>query len=156
MGDDKQNARNSKQQQNKSRRLNIYLSSIDQLDRNTHFLSSTQSFKMQFFSTIFAATALATLASAGSVHFVNQDSTQRTTIFTPNAGLESIPELVIAGSETANQTSQPAGLATGTPSLMESPTFQACSERSVSTALLAPPTSMSLPSSTQMTTTASR
>ncbi|CZT49458.1 related to dnase1 protein [Rhynchosporium secalis] len=59
---------------------------------------------MQFFSTIFAATALATIASAGSVHFVNQDSTQRTIIFTPSAGLESLPELVIKGSETANQT----------------------------------------------------
>ena len=59
---------------------------------------------MQFFSTIFAATALATIASAGSVHFVNQDNTQRTIIFTPNAGLEVLPELVIAGSETANQT----------------------------------------------------
>jgi hypothetical protein len=59
---------------------------------------------MQFFSTIFAATALATVASAGSVHFVNQDSIQRTIIFTPNTGLEPIPELVIPGSETANQT----------------------------------------------------
>jgi len=59
---------------------------------------------MQFFSTIFAATALATIASAGSVHFVNQDSTERTIIFTPNAGLETIPELVISGSQTANQT----------------------------------------------------
>ncbi|KAH9224197.1 hypothetical protein DL95DRAFT_271296, partial [Leptodontidium sp. 2 PMI_412] len=53
---------------------------------------------------IFAATALATLASAGSVHFVNQDNTLRTIIFTPNAGLEAIPDLVIPGSETANQT----------------------------------------------------
>ncbi|KAH6720491.1 hypothetical protein BKA61DRAFT_235764 [Leptodontidium sp. MPI-SDFR-AT-0119] len=59
---------------------------------------------MQFFSTIFAATVLATLASAGSVHFVNQDNTLRTIIFTPNAGLEAIPDLVIPGSETANQT----------------------------------------------------
>jgi len=59
---------------------------------------------MQFFSSIFAAFALATLTSAGSVHFVNQDNTQRTIIFTQNAGLESIPELVIAGMATANQT----------------------------------------------------
>jgi len=57
------------------------------------------------FSTIFAAAAaLATIASAGSVHFVNQDSTQRTIIFTQNAGLESISELVIPGLSTANQT----------------------------------------------------
>lgn len=59
---------------------------------------------MQFFSTIFAAAALANLASAGLVHFVNQDSTQRTIVFTQNAGLESIPELVIEGLATANQT----------------------------------------------------
>lgn len=59
---------------------------------------------MQFFSTFFAASALATLAAAGSVHFVNQDSTQRTIVFTQNAGLESIDELVIPGLSTANQT----------------------------------------------------
>ncbi|KAF8860378.1 hypothetical protein BDZ45DRAFT_319923 [Acephala macrosclerotiorum] len=60
---------------------------------------------MQFFSTVFpAVAALATVASAGSVHFVNQDSTQRTIIFTQNAGLESISELVIPGLCTANQT----------------------------------------------------
>ncbi|KAE8449557.1 hypothetical protein EG329_007887 [Mollisiaceae sp. DMI_Dod_QoI] len=59
---------------------------------------------MQFFSTFFAAAAaLATLASAGTVHFVNQDSTQRTIIFTQNAGLEAIPELVIPGHSTINQ-----------------------------------------------------
>lgn len=59
---------------------------------------------MQFFSTILAAAALATLTSAGSVHFVNQDNTQRTIIFTANLGLESVPELVIPGMATANQT----------------------------------------------------
>lgn len=59
---------------------------------------------MQFFSTLFAASALATLAAAGSVHFVNQDSTQRTIIFTQNAGLESIDDLVIDGLTTSNQT----------------------------------------------------
>lgn len=59
---------------------------------------------MQFFSTIFAAAAaLATVAAAGTVHFVNQDSTQRTIIFTPNEGLQAIPELVISGLATADQ-----------------------------------------------------
>jgi hypothetical protein len=59
---------------------------------------------MQFFGTLFAASALATLAAAGSVHFVNQDSTQRTIYFTQNEGLESIDELVVEGLTTANQT----------------------------------------------------
>jgi hypothetical protein len=56
---------------------------------------------MKFFSTIFlAAFTLATLASgANTVTFVNQDSTQRTIIFTPNEGLESISSLVIPGYE---------------------------------------------------------
>lgn len=55
---------------------------------------------MQFSSLLlFAATAL-----AGSVHFVNQDSTERTIVFTQNAGLESIPKLTLKGLETANQT----------------------------------------------------
>lgn len=59
---------------------------------------------MQFFKALFAATALASAAAAGTVHFVNQDSTERTIIFTPNLGLEAIPKLTIAGSQTANQT----------------------------------------------------
>lgn len=61
---------------------------------------------MQFFSTVlFAASALASLAAAENVlHFVNQDSTTRTVIFTAQAGLEVIPELVIEGLGTANQT----------------------------------------------------
>jgi len=53
---------------------------------------------MKFFSTLFlAAFTLATLASANTVTYVNQDSTQRTIIFTPNKGLASIPSLVIPG-----------------------------------------------------------
>ncbi|KAH6666862.1 hypothetical protein B0J14DRAFT_191381 [Halenospora varia] len=60
---------------------------------------------MQFINALIAvAAALASVASAGSVHFVNQDSTTRTIVFTPNSGLESIPDLIIAGSATANQT----------------------------------------------------
>ncbi len=47
---------------------------------------------------------LASLVAANSIHFVNQDSTERTIYFFANLGLEDIPELVIAGSGTANQT----------------------------------------------------
>lgn len=54
---------------------------------------------MQFSSLLlFAATAL-----AGSVHFINQDNTERTIVFTQNLGLEAIPSLTIPGSGTANQ-----------------------------------------------------
>jgi hypothetical protein len=63
---------------------------------------------MQFFSTVlFAASALASLAAAESqnvLHFINQDSTKRTIIFTAQEGLELIPDLVIEGLGTANQT----------------------------------------------------
>jgi len=61
---------------------------------------------MQFFSTLlFAATALASMAAADNiVHFVNQDSTERTIVFTAQEGLEEIPDLVIKGFETVNQT----------------------------------------------------
>jgi hypothetical protein len=62
---------------------------------------------MQFLSTVlFAASALASLAAAQEniLHFVNQDSTTRTIIFTAQAGLEEIPSLVIPGLGTANQT----------------------------------------------------
>jgi len=56
---------------------------------------------MKFLSTIlFAATALAT---GNLLHFVNQDSTQRTVVFTASEGLEQIPDLVIPGLQTANQ-----------------------------------------------------
>jgi hypothetical protein len=61
---------------------------------------------MQVLSTVlFAATALASLATAiNSLHFVNQDSTTRTVVCTAQAGLEEIPNIVIKGLETANQT----------------------------------------------------
>jgi len=61
---------------------------------------------MQFLSTIFAASALASLVAAGpnAVHFVNQDSIERTIHFTAQAGLETIDNLVIEGHKTANQT----------------------------------------------------
>ncbi|KAI8947248.1 hypothetical protein F4801DRAFT_519286 [Xylaria longipes] len=44
----------------------------------------------------FAATS-ATLASANSITFLNQDATQRTIVFTSNAGLQQIESVVIAG-----------------------------------------------------------
>ncbi|KAI1753646.1 hypothetical protein F4782DRAFT_497137 [Xylaria castorea] len=47
--------------------------------------------------TAFAAAAAATLASANSITFVNQDATQRTIVFTPNAGLQQIKPVIIAG-----------------------------------------------------------
>ncbi len=50
--------------------------------------------------TAFAATA-ATLASANSITFVNQDATQRTVVFTASAGLPSIDSVVIAGFDQA-------------------------------------------------------
>ncbi|KAI8630340.1 hypothetical protein F5Y19DRAFT_60509 [Xylariaceae sp. FL1651] len=57
---------------------------------------------MRFFTrfTAFAATAVA-LASANSITFVNQDATQRTIIFTANAGLQAIEPVVIAGNDQA-------------------------------------------------------
>ncbi|KAI0460020.1 hypothetical protein F5B21DRAFT_207309 [Xylaria acuta] len=50
--------------------------------------------------TAFAATA-ATLASANSITFVNQDASQRTIVFTPSAGLPQIQSVVIAGLDQA-------------------------------------------------------
>ncbi|KAI1178507.1 hypothetical protein F4777DRAFT_100170 [Nemania sp. FL0916] len=41
--------------------------------------------------------AAAKLASANSITFVNQDATQRTIVFTPNAGLEQIDSVVVNG-----------------------------------------------------------
>jgi hypothetical protein len=49
----------------------------------------------------FAIAAAATLASANSITFVNQDATQRTVVFTPNAGLQQIDPIVIAGFDEA-------------------------------------------------------
>ena len=88
-------------------------------------------------------------------------SSTRTALNAPSSSpqmlaLRASPSLSSPAQRLPTRPSQPAGLATGTPSLTEPPTSQVCSERSVSTASLAPPTSMSLPSSTQMTTTASR
>ncbi|KAK2626597.1 hypothetical protein QTJ16_003772 [Diplocarpon rosae] len=60
---------------------------------------------MQFVLTLVAAAAaLASVAGAGTVHFVNQDSTQRTIHFGPSVGMDAIPELVVPGAGTANQT----------------------------------------------------
>jgi hypothetical protein len=54
---------------------------------------------MQFSTLLLFATS----ALAGSVHFINQDGTERTIYFTQNLGLPSIPALTIPGYETANQ-----------------------------------------------------
>jgi hypothetical protein len=59
---------------------------------------------MQFTTAFFAATALASLVAANSVHFVNQDNTERTIYFTPQAPLEEIPTLVIPGMGTGEAT----------------------------------------------------
>ncbi len=63
---------------------------------------------MQFFSTaLFAASALASLAAAQSpnvLHFINQDSTNRTLVFTAQEGLEQVPNLVLEPHGTVNQT----------------------------------------------------
>jgi hypothetical protein len=62
---------------------------------------------MQFFSTLlFTASALASLVAAGPnvIHFVSQDSIDRTIYCTAQAGLETIDPLVVEGHKTANQT----------------------------------------------------
>jgi len=61
---------------------------------------------MQFINTILlAATALASLATAeNTIQFVNQDfTTTKNIVFTANAGLESIPTLVLAPGSTVSQ-----------------------------------------------------
>ncbi|PQE28569.1 DNase1 protein [Rutstroemia sp. NJR-2017a WRK4] len=58
---------------------------------------------MQFSALFAAASALFTLASAGTVHFINQDSTARTIVFTPNPGCAEIPSINILGLGTADQ-----------------------------------------------------
>merc|ERR1711939_742126 len=77
-------------------------------------------------------------------------SSTRTALNAPSSSLQTLalrasPSSSSPAPRPPTRPSQPAGLATGTPSLTEPPTSQVCSERSVSTALLAPPTSMSLP-----------
>jgi hypothetical protein len=58
---------------------------------------------MQFFSTLLFS-ALAALAAANSVHFINQDSTTRTIVFTAQEGLEKYASITIPGFGTADQT----------------------------------------------------
>jgi hypothetical protein len=61
---------------------------------------------MQFINTILlAAAALAPLATAqNTIQFVNQDSaTTKNIVFTPNAGLEAIPTLVLGPAKTQSQ-----------------------------------------------------
>jgi len=58
---------------------------------------------MQFLSTLIAAASMASAVSAGTVSFVSQDNTQRTVVFTANPGLESIPDLTVAGGATELQ-----------------------------------------------------
>jgi len=57
---------------------------------------------MQLFTTV--AFALFSLASANSVHIVNQDSTTRTIHFTAQDGVGSIDDLEVPGLGTVNQT----------------------------------------------------
>ena len=60
---------------------------------------------MQFINTIlFAATALASLATANLIHFVNQDSTTKTIVFTGQFDMPTIENLVVKGDSSANQT----------------------------------------------------
>jgi hypothetical protein len=77
----------------------------------SHPIHGKPKIKMQFINTLLlAATALATLATAtttttqNKVHFVNQDSTDRTIYFTPNEGLSYIPALSVPGLSTADAT----------------------------------------------------
>ncbi|KAI1746012.1 hypothetical protein F4680DRAFT_442282 [Xylaria scruposa] len=56
---------------------------------------------MRFSQQLTALAAAATLASANSITFVNQDATQRTIVFTANAGLQHIEPVVIAGLDQA-------------------------------------------------------
>ncbi|KAM3068958.1 hypothetical protein ACMFMG_004135 [Clarireedia jacksonii] len=58
---------------------------------------------MQFSTLFAAASALFTLATAGTVHFVNQDSITRTIVFTPNPGYAAIASITITGLSTFNQ-----------------------------------------------------
>ncbi|TVY22966.1 hypothetical protein LHYA1_G008309 [Lachnellula hyalina] len=60
---------------------------------------------MQFTSTLLlAATALATLSTANTVHFVNQDSTSRTIYFTATDGNAYIAPLSVSGLATESTT----------------------------------------------------
>merc|ERR1712144_90707 len=135
----------SEQQQNKSRRLNIYiidpvlLLHIAQFDRPTSQPPRLQPSPLPAQSTSSTRTAL------------NAPSSSPQTLV-----LRASPSSSSPAPRPPTRPSQPAGLATGTPSLREPPMSQVCSERHASTASLAPPTLMSPPSSTQMTTTASR
>lgn len=54
------------------------------------------------FSITFLVGTLASIVAANSVHFVNQDATERTIIFTPQAPLEQIPSLTIPGHGTGD------------------------------------------------------
>ncbi|QSZ32793.1 hypothetical protein DSL72_002372 [Monilinia vaccinii-corymbosi] len=60
---------------------------------------------MQFTTSILAAVAaLASITSAGTVHFVNQDNTTRTIIFTPNPECDQLASITVGGHSTAIQT----------------------------------------------------
>ncbi|KAI1771933.1 hypothetical protein F4818DRAFT_444930 [Hypoxylon cercidicola] len=57
---------------------------------------------MQFFTQIAAfAVAAATLASANSLTFINQDDTTRTIVFTPTAGQPTVDSITIQGNDQA-------------------------------------------------------
>jgi hypothetical protein len=52
------------------------------------------------FSTLFNVLASAALAAANSVTFISQDWTDRTIIFTPNAGLQNLPDAYVPAGAT--------------------------------------------------------
>jgi len=59
---------------------------------------------MQFFKSILAVSALASFALANTVTYLNQDSLNRTIIFTPSAGASELPNICVGGYGTIMQT----------------------------------------------------
>lgn len=65
---------------------------------------------MRFFTQIAAfAAAAATLASANSITFVNQDETTRKIVFTPSAGHASLDSVTVKGNDQAKVDNIPQG-----------------------------------------------
>jgi len=60
---------------------------------------------MQFINTVlFAATAFGSMAAANTIHYINQDSTDRTIYFTGQSDSVAIDSLRVPGLSTADQT----------------------------------------------------
>lgn len=62
---------------------------------------------MQFTSTLLAASAIFSLATANMVEFVNQDGTTRNIVFTAQEGLAAVAPIVLKGHGTATVTFPP-------------------------------------------------